>query len=107
MGNPTLEALQRKSYEKDLKTAEYSFTCNQEGVICPESPKITIESEGIRLHFFRYGLLDKATPVQDETDIEVDKAVIAREEDSEILLLNRETGDVIVYDRNTKEKNKP
>lgn len=104
MGNPTLEALQRKSYKKDLKIAEYSFTCNQEGVICPESPKINIEGEGIRLHFFRYGLLDRATPVQDETEIEVDNAVIAREEDAEILLLNRRTGDVIVYDTNTKEQ---
>ncbi|WP_159258127.1 hypothetical protein [Tenacibaculum maritimum] len=83
MGNKKLEKLQRKSYEKDLKIAEYSFTCNQEEVICHESPKITVEGEGIRLHFFRYGLLDKATPVEDEIDVEVEKAVIAKEDTAE------------------------
>ncbi|QCD62678.1 toxin VasX [Tenacibaculum maritimum] len=103
MGNKKLEKLQRKSYEKDLKIAEYSFTCNQEEVICHESPKITVEGEGIRLHFFRYGLLDKATPVEDEIDVEVEKAVIAKEDTAEILLLNKATEDVIVYNKDTKE----
>jgi len=98
-----LEALQRASYEEDLKTAEYSFTCNDDGVICHESPKITIEGKGVRLSFLRYGVLDKATPVQYEEDVEAEepKAVIAGEETAELLVVNNKTDKVYAYDTTT------
>ncbi len=76
MGNPKLEKLQRKSRDKDLSRSELSFTCNDPDVICSESPRITIENEGVRLHFLRYGLFDKATPLEDELDVEAPEALI-------------------------------
>ena len=96
MGNLKLEKLQKKARDKDLKRGKISVTCNDTDVICDDTAEINLESEGIRLHFLRYGLFDEETSLLDD-DVEAPK------ERTEIILVDK-NGETYVVDKNTGER---